>query len=121
MVGAGEVPDVALRSLSRLTDLRTFECNSILRFTGLTPLMMPLLLPSLFLMPWSLPELRCHDLRGCSTCVSCRLPMALLALDSTLSARCLDRGAVSVTCLQQYRDSSSRVNHVHCCRLGVKD
>ena len=34
MVGAGEVPDVALRSLSRLTDLRTFECNSILRFTG---------------------------------------------------------------------------------------
>ena len=34
MVGAGEVPDVALRSLSRLTNLRTFECNSILRFTG---------------------------------------------------------------------------------------
>ena len=35
--GAGEVPDVALRALSRLTELRTFECNSILRFTGVRP------------------------------------------------------------------------------------
>jgi hypothetical protein len=32
--GAGEVPDAALRSLSRLTQLRTFECHSILRLTG---------------------------------------------------------------------------------------